>query len=228
MMRTNLMLAVQDIEHPVVMFTSARAAEGKTSTVGNLAPIIALASHRVVVVDFDLRHPDLHNAFDLTNEKGLADVLRGDVALEDCMQYVEVTGANSDTDCGLYVLTAGEATNDPAELIGSGRTARLLEVLANQADIVLLDAPPVLGFADALVLGRAATGVVLVVEARITPAPVVVSAKDALIRNQARLLGVVINKMEVGDTSRLEDGYGYGYGYAAGYSDHLAPHTAQP
>jgi capsular exopolysaccharide synthesis family protein len=218
-MRTNLLVALHDIDRPIVMFTSARAAEGKTSTVGNLAPIVALAGHRVIAVDFDLRHPDLHNAFGAVNERGTADVLRGDAQLEDCMQYVEVDAATSDgRERGLYVLTAGEPTSDPAELISSPRTVRLLEVLSDQADIVLLDTPPVLGFADSMVLGRLASGVVLVVEARKTPVPVVQEAKDALIRNQARMLGVIVSKMDPRDTSQ-HDGYGYGTAYGYGHPE---------
>ena len=184
--------------------------------------MLAFAGRRVIVVDFDLRHPDLHNAMGVANDRGVADVLRGDAKLEDCMQYVQVTGSNADVECGLYVLPAGTPTSDPAELISSERTPRLLEVFAEQADIVLLDAPPVLGFADSLVLGRLASGVVLVVEARQTPVPVVQETKDALIRNQARMLGVVVSKMEPRDDTHL-DGYGYGSSYRYG-----SPYAERP
>lgn len=210
-MRTNLLVAIQDIDRPVIVITSARPAEGKTSTLANLAPIVALAGHRVIAVDFDLRYPDLHAAMDIPNDRGVADVLRGDAALEDCMKYVEVAGPTPGT--GLYVLPAGSATTDPAELIGSPRTPRLLEVLSEQADIVLMDAPPVLGFADTLILGRLATGVVLVVEARKTPVPVIQEAKDALIRNQARLLGLVVSKLDPRDASTLDGSSDYYYSY---------------
>jgi Mrp family chromosome partitioning ATPase len=111
--------------------------------------------------------------------------------------------------------------SDPTELLATPRTAQLLEWLAEQADIVLLDTPPVLPVADTLVIGRLAAGAVLVVEARRTPAPAAKRAKDALTRNQTRLLGVVLNKYQAryagygyGDTS----GYGYGFGYGFGYT----------
>jgi Mrp family chromosome partitioning ATPase len=164
----------------------------------------------------------VHNSFRLPNDAGTADVLRGEAPLEDCMQYVQVqsAGAGGEPERGLYVLTAGAATGDAAELIGSERTPRLLDVLAEQADIVLIDSPPVIGFADSLILGRLATGVILVVEARKTPVPVVLEAKDALIRNQARILGVVISKMEPRDAAQLE-GYNYGSSYSFAHAERL-------
>src|SRR5581483_1764235 len=91
-------------------------------------------------------------------------------------------------------LAAGPRLANPTELLSTPRTAKLLESLSANADVVLIDAPPVLSVADTLVIGRLAAGAVLVVEAGRTPAPAAKRAKDALTRNQTRLLGVVLNK----------------------------------
>jgi protein-tyrosine kinase len=215
-MRTNLLVAVNDIERPSIVFTSALAGEGKTSTVANLAPTLAVLGHRVVVVDFDLRNPALHTAFGVPNDRGVADVLRGNASLEDCTQYVGVWGGAGQPDRGLYLVTSGPVPRNPAELVGSRRAAGLIEVLSEQADLVLIDSPPVLTAADTLSLARIASGVVLVVEARKTPVPVVQQAKDALIRNQARLLGVVVSKIQQQDANSFTYGQGAdGFPYGA-------------
>ena len=105
-------------------------------------------------------------------------------------------------------MAAGSHANSPTELLGGNRMARLLDALAEQADVVLLDTPPVLPVADTLVIGRMAAGAVLVVETRRTPIDAILQAKDTLIRNQTRILGVIVNKVDVRET---ELGYGYGY-----------------
>jgi Mrp family chromosome partitioning ATPase len=94
--------------------------------------------------------------------------------------------------------------------------AQLLDALATQADIVVVDTPPVLPVADTLVIGRMAAGALLVVEARKTPVAAIQRAKDALTRSQTRLLGLVVNKMQAKDAD-LGYGYGYGYGYGDSY-----------
>ena len=135
------------------------------------------------------------------------------------MQYVELPASeNAAPPASMYFLATGPQVANPTELFATPRAGWLLETLAAQADIVLLDTPPVLPVADTLVIGRPAAGAVLVVEAR-TPAPAAKSAKDALTRNQTRILGVVLNRFESKYTRYgygQEDGYGYGYGYGYG------------
>jgi Mrp family chromosome partitioning ATPase len=93
-------------------------------------------------------------------------------------------------------LAAGAAVRDPAELLSGERTEQVLTQLALDADVLLIDAPPVLPVADTLVLGRFAAGILLVVEARRTSIPEAKRARDVLARNQMRLLGVVLNKFD--------------------------------
>jgi capsular exopolysaccharide synthesis family protein len=208
-MRTNLLGAIADIERPTILFTSATAGEGKTSTITNLAPVLALTGSRVVVVDLDLRHPQLHRLLGLGNDRGATDVLRGEAALADCLQYVAVKSETGQPEQGMYVLTSGPVPSDPTELLADRRAARMLDALIAQSDVVLVDGPPVLPVADSLMLARTVAGVVLVVEARRTPLPTLQRAKDTLIRNQARLLGVVINKVRQQDAAALDGGTNY-------------------
>lgn len=208
-LRSNLLIGLSDLERPTVIVTSATAGEGKTSTCASLARSFAMAGQRTVLVDLDLRHPDINRWMGVANDAGVTDVLLERRKLEECLRLVNVGRSPSGANRSLYLLPTGPAVPNPAEILGSGRTARLLETLASQADIVLIDTPPVLPVADTLVIGRMVAGAILVVEARRTPITSLQRAKDALIRNQTRLLGMVVNKQAGADL----DGYGYGYGY---------------
>ena len=189
---------------------AAAQGEGKTSTCVALARSLALAGVRVVLVDLDLRQPNAHRHVGADNIPGCAEVLLDQRPLSDCLQYLSPP-LDSPSANGLYFLPAGSGAPDPTELLGSPRTGRLLEGLAAQADIVLIDTPPVLPVADTLVIGRLAAGAVLVVEARGTPVQLVNRAKSALTRNQTRILGVVLNKFNTEDDAT----YGFGYGESA-------------
>ena len=217
-LRSNLIVALSELERPTVLITSSDANEGKTSTAVNLSYSLALAGRRVVLVDLDLRHPDIHRWVGLDNTVGVSDVLLDRQPVDACLQYVELQ-RDPRRPRGLYVMAAGPQVPDPAELLGSRRTAGLLTALAAEADIVLIDTPPVLLVADTLVIGRMTAGAVLVVEAGRTPVVAVEHAKDALTRNQTRILGVVLNKFNAKDSP--EAGYGqYGYyGYGTPYGE---------
>lgn len=207
-LRSNLQVTIADLANPAVLVTSALPGEGKTSVCVNLAESLALAGPRVVLVDLDLRSPASHRQLGAHNEMGVSDVLLNRKGLDECLQWVEIPGGNPASPVrGLFFLAAGTEVANPPELLATPRTGRLLDALAAQADIVLLDTPPILPVADSLVIGRLAAGAVLVVESRKTPVPAIQRAKDALIRNQTRLLGVVVNKMQPRDAD-----YGLGYG----------------
>ena len=202
-LRANLLVALEELERATVIVTSALPNEGKTAVCANLALSLAEAGFRVVAIDTDLRHPSLHTFFAGHNEVGLVDVLLERSSVESALQYVTVGRRGS----GLYLLATGGRVNDPTELLGGARTSRLLDALAQQADIVVLDSPPVLPVADTLVIGRACAGAVLVVESGQTPTGAVQQAKNALIRNQTRILGIVLNKVQPRDV----EGAGLGY-----------------
>jgi len=204
-LRSNLQVALAGLENPIVIVTSPNAGEGKTSTCVPLAQSLAQAGSRVVLVDLDLRHPDAHRLLDRPNSVGVVDVLRGNTVVEDALQYVPVT-----RETGMYFLSTGSSVSNPTELLGAGRTARLLGALAEQADLVLVDTAPVLPVADTLVVGRFAAGALLVIEARATPVPSISRAKDALTRNQTRILGLVINRLKAQDSAYSYGYYGYG------------------
>ncbi len=213
-LRSNLGVALLDLERPTVIFTSPNPDEGKTVICSNLAISFASAGNRVVLVDLDLRHPNAHKLVGAHNEFGVSDILLGRRTLEESIQYIGIPSPRGQSATGLYFLATGTPVANPTELLGSGRTRQLLDGLARQADLVLLDTPPVLPVADTLVIGRMAAGAVLVTESRNTAIDAVNKAKDLLTRNQTRLLGVVLNKFHRRDAAG-SFGYGYGFGYGS-------------
>lgn len=212
LLRTNLEVVLLDLEHPSVVVTSALPGEGKSATCAQLALALALAGRRVVVVDCDLRHPTQHQWFGVANTKGVTDVLLERCPVEEALAYLSLGTRRRPR--GIYLLPAGASVDNPTELLTGARMARLLDSLIEQADIVLIDSAPVLPVADSLVIGRMVAGVLLVVESRVTTSDSAIAARDALVRNQARILGVVVNKVSQRDVP-----ISYGYGSYASASD---------
>lgn len=206
-----------DLPLPVVAVTSSRHREGRTLTCAQLARTFAAQGRKVVAVGLDLHHPDLHLQLGGHNQLGAADHLSGGRKLGECLQYVETPGPPGR---GLFLLAAGrplaagspdpavgaaphagdpDQATDPAEMLGGPRAGRMLERLAAQADIVVVDTPPILAGADALTIGRMAGGALVVVDTRRTSAESVRRARDLLERNGTRLLGMVLNQVRSGD-----------------------------
>jgi len=200
-LRSNVLVAVEGAEHPVVVVTSARRGEGKTATCAGLARSLASAGRRVVLLDLDLRQPALHHRLGISNEVGAVDVLASSRPLGEALRFVAPVAGGR----GFYVLPAGQAVSNPTELLATPTAAGLLESVAARADVVIVDTPPVLLVADTLVVARRATGALLVVEAGRTPETEVRSACEALERNEVRVLGIALNKL---DAREVRLGYG--------------------
>jgi capsular exopolysaccharide synthesis family protein len=225
-LRSNLLSALGEAERPVLLVTSSHSGEGKTSVAANLAVSLAQSGKAVGLVDFDLRRPSLHEWFGIDNELGATDVLLGRRHLDECLHHLHVGGLAGDGT--VLLLTAGLAVEQPTELLSTGRPSTLLRELGGSAarpvrttrppaDVIVIDTPPVLPIADSLVLGKLATGVLLVLETGKTASVAARQAKDALIRSQARLLGVVMNSRSSGVSNAEDLGYSFGYGYGYGY-----------
>lgn len=183
--RSNLTYALNE-DSRVVLTTSARPGEGKTSTVANLAFAFASAGHKTIVVDADLRRPTLHQLFGLDNHVGLTNLLLGD--------RVDLDAAIRPTAEGVALLSSGPAPNMPSELLGSPRMDQVLGELRTRYDIVLIDSPPVLDVSDTGVLTRFADAVVIVVRAGRTRSTQLTEAVQELARTGCVIAGVVLNR----------------------------------
>jgi non-specific protein-tyrosine kinase len=204
-LRTSVQFMGLDAPMRIVQVTSPNAAEGKTTTVANLGVAIAGTGTRVVIIDFDLRRPRLHEIFELTNDKGFTSVLLGQVDLNDALREIPGTHGMA------RVLTSGPLPPNPSELLSSPRVQKLIDEVAERVDVVILDTPPVLPVTDALVVSRCVDAVLLVTAAGTTTRRVAQRAVELLRQVGAPLRGLVLN--------RASDKFGYGYGYGYGYGN---------
>ena len=203
LLRSNFLVCLGEVERPSVVITSALAGEGKTATCGQLAWSLAYAGKRVIVLDLDFRHPTVHRALGGHNDFGVTDVILERRSLTESMQYLEVarTGGR-----GLYLLGTGPSVSNPTELLGSRRTGALIEALREEADIVLIDSPPVLPVTDALVISGLVDATLLVSVSGGTTRKEAARTAELLRQVDAPLIGSVLNGV------RSDGSYG-GYGY---------------
>jgi succinoglycan biosynthesis transport protein ExoP len=185
-LRAGLRFATAADTSLVVLVTSARPGEGKTTTAANLGVSLAQAGERVVVVDGDLRHANIHDLFVVPNTVGFASVVVKSVPLKEALQKVVIPGGSLD------VLPAGPRVNNPAEILLSDKTSELLAELRSRYDYVIVDSPPVLPVADALTLARSVDGVLLVVRAGRTRAAAFRQADQLLRQFDAPIQGAVV------------------------------------
>ncbi len=191
MLRTNIRYF--DVERPLrtLLVTSASPGEGKSTLLASLAVVMAQAGQKVALLDGDLRRPRLHRLFDVPLHGGLTEsLLTG--RLDGNVQAVPEVA-------GLSVLPAGPLPPNPAELLGSRRMRELLDDLAQQADVVLIDSPAVLAVTDAVVLAHMVDGVLLVVESGKTRRGMALEAIARLRQVRSNLIGVVLNRVTILD-----------------------------
>ena len=190
------------LDHPMhtLQITSPSAAEGKTTTLANLAVSLARAGQRVVMVDCDLRRPRIHDFFGVKNEVGFTSVLLGEVPLSEAVQEVPDERL-------LMILASGMLPPNPSELLASQRTVQILAALQSESDVVLIDSPPLLPVTDAAVLSARVDATLLVTRADTTSRRQLQRAIELLNQVAAPLVGTVLNG--VSD----ESAYGYSYSY---------------
>ena len=182
----------------IVLLTSAVPGEGKSALVATLARVTAIAGRRVLIVDCDLRRPNIHRSLSLPNQYGLADFLSGNATLPDVMRTDSRTGAD--------VITAGSPTDNPEEIIRNPLFDQMLFNLRPQYDLILLDAPPVLPVSDTRILAEKASQCVVVVKWRRTPRKLVQLAIRQLTEAGANIAGVALNQVDTTKAARYGSG----------------------
>jgi len=184
-MRTNIEFA--GVVEPVktILVTSPGPQEGKSTVSTNLAAVMMQGGKRVVIVDCDLRRPKIHKLLGMKNRMGLSGLFRGQVNLND---VIEKRMNN------LFVVTSGAIPPNPAELLGSKLMDKLIASLANMVDVVIIDSPPMV-VTDPVVLSTKVDGVVLVVNPGRTKKDALKATMTQLERAEARILGVVVNRI---------------------------------
>jgi len=188
-MRTSILLSRPGAPPKVIMISSTRPAEGKSSVATLIAVTFALNGSRVLLVDADLRRPSVHLRFRMGNSVGLSSILSGKVPLhEGIVEWAELPN--------LHIMTSGPVPPLPSELLGSKEMEQLLETLRQDYDFVFVDTPPVLAVTDASILGRLTDAAILIIRYGTAQRHVVQRCIDLLDRAGAQLLGVTMNAVD--------------------------------
>ena len=209
-LRTNIAFTNSERVAQVLLVSSALPSEGKSTSARNLAVALAHQGGRVALIDADMRRGLLHESLHAQQEPGLSNVLLGTVAAADALQSIKLGTASID------FMGTGTVPPNPAELLGSARFSRLVDELRSQYTAVIIDTPPLNLVTDAAIAGARVDGVLMVARAGVTDRGAFRHALEQLEAVRARVVGVVLNDVDV-----HVDAY-YGSKGAAGY---YAPHA---
>ncbi|MBI2262578.1 MAG: polysaccharide biosynthesis tyrosine autokinase [Caulobacterales bacterium] len=205
-LRTALQFSTPDGAPASLLVTSSRPAEGKSTTAYALALNLARLDKKVLLIDGDLRNPSMHRVVGVDNDKGMSNLLSG----SDDLRAVSVPTKHQNLD----FIACGPLPPNPAELWGGDRFRRVLEQARAEYDHVVIDGPPVLGFADAPLLASAVSGTIFVLEAHGTRRAQAKGALKRLSVRNSRLSGGVLTKFNTKKTQY--GGYNYAYDYNYG------------
>jgi polysaccharide biosynthesis transport protein len=199
-LRTNLEFVTTCNSLKSIMITSSLPTEGKTLTSSILAAVLAQTGKRVVLVDCDLRNPNIHKTFKIINDKGLSNHLVGKAALSEIINESSINN--------LYIITSGIKPPNPSELLGLQSMKTLMRGLKNEYDYVILDTPPVGLVTDAQIIAQITDGCILVVSSGKSIKGDAVKAKEHLKNVGGKMLGVVLNRIK---DSKFSKKYSYYY-----------------
>jgi capsular exopolysaccharide synthesis family protein len=198
--RNSILLTDFDRRLRTLLFTSATASEGKSTTAGHLASAHAEQKKKTLLIDCDLRRPSQHKLFGLPLATGLSNVLNGETNWRAAV-------IESESNPNLHIITAGPPSRRAADMIGT-LMGPVMDEMAQEYDLVVLDAPPLLGFAETLQMASSADGVIVVTKAGDTSRKAVAAAISTLTHLRANLLGLVLNQVKKNHSDHY---YYYGY-----------------
>ncbi|MBL8183355.1 MAG: polysaccharide biosynthesis tyrosine autokinase, partial [Blastocatellia bacterium] len=203
-LRTSILLSTAGHPPKSLLITSSLPSEGKTTTATNTAISLAQTGARVLIIDADMRRPRLHSVFNITNGIGLSTLLSSELSEAEILKAIR-----TDDGTKLNLLTSGPIPPNPAELIGSEQMASLLKVLQKHFTHVVIDSPPITSFTDGVLIASMVDGVILVVHSGKSSRQVVRRTKQSLIDVGAKIVGVVLNNVNL----RSQDNYYYYQSY---------------
>lgn len=191
-LRTSVLLSTPGRAPQTLLITSSLPSEGKTTTAVNIATSLAQTAAKVLIIDADMRRPRMHTIFGISNREGLSAILSGRLDQQKIMELIK-----TDEKTGLSVLPSGTVPPNPAELIGSEQMKDLLVLLRASFDHIVIDSPPVASFTDGILISLMSDGTILVVHGGKSSRTVVRHSRQQLRNVGAKLLGVVLNKIDL-------------------------------
>jgi polysaccharide biosynthesis transport protein len=217
-LRTSILLSSIGQVPKVLLLTSALPQEGKTTTSINTAIVLAQKGGKVLLVDADMRRPSVHQTMKIRNRAGLSTLLTGSSTMEEVVTASPVLP-------NLFVIPAGPPPPHPAELLGSSVMQEFIDRWRGEYDHIIIDTPPVLSVTDAVLLSVWADAVVLVIRSAKTTKDALRRSSDILAQVNARVMGVVVNAIDL----HSPDAYYYYYGasYGGRYYDESVTHEGR-
>ncbi len=206
--QTSLALSTSHGFPRTLAVTSSRPAEGKSLTSLGLAKTLAAQGRKVLLVDCDMRAPSVHHMMRRDGSYGLSNLLTGSMKAEEAVQTTEIKN--------LSIIAAGPQPPSAAELLSGAHFKAVLDQLLPDFEYIIVDAPPVMGIADAPLLANQVEGVCFVIEAHSTKKSSIRTALSRLRAAEINLLGAVVTKF---DSKQAFTGYGHDYGYGYGYGE---------
>ena len=201
-LRTNIQFSSIDNEVKTIVITSSEPSEGKSTVISNLAVSMANSGKKVLILDCDLRKPNLHKIFRMRNIIGFTNALIEDLEIDKVTRDIQEVK-------GLKILTSGPIPPNPSELLNSKKAKNFIENLKKSFDVILIDAPPVGIVTDAAILANYVDGIILVVGFGQAEIEAVKDAKALLDRFNANLMGIVLNKAPITKKKYLGTYYKY-------------------
>ena len=189
--RTSLLLTQAEKPPQVILLTSPSPQEGKTTTALNIGIALAQDGRSVLLIDGDMRKGLCHARLGLRNHQGLSNVLTGTLSLQEGLRSTKIEG--------LSLLSCGLVPPNPSELLGSRKMTEVVQELRQRFEFILIDSPPIIGITDAAILSVLVDGVLLVFNAATTSTIYAQKAVERLDMIRARLLGVVLNSVNLDD-----------------------------
>ncbi len=188
-LRTNIQFSSFDNKIKTIVVTSSGSGEGKSTICANLAVVMAENGYKTILIDCDQRMAKLHKLFNISNQKGLSDFLVDNIQFSQTVQETEISNLN--------IITSGTKPPNPSELLASEKMKKFIEGLKESYDYIIIDTPPVTIVTDAQLISTYADGCIFVVASSEVEKTEAAKAKELLKKVNAKILGVVLNKMDV-------------------------------
>lgn len=189
-LRTNIQFYNFEKQYKTILITSSGIGEGKSTVISNLAVAMAQSGGKVLLLEADFRRPTIYKFFNLSNKKGLTDILVS--GYDNYKEFIQGTEIDN-----LDIITSGPIPPNPSELLGSHSMKNFLEAVKNEYDVILIDSPPAGTITDAAVLSTIADGVMLLVSSGKASIESVKRAQESLQKVNANIIGAILNNVRI-------------------------------